>query len=233
MILTQDEYVKVRSGSKTGHLMPANRTLALDTLRRLYRRYEHHDADGASLGYVTEAATDSETPVVITIMALEVVDVMALVAPARKTDPRMLGVPDAKCCGYRTVTGLREWWVGKHPRSPLARLVRFQVGDVRDRDRFLQRYVSQGGDYTFSHSRAIDELPALSPAELAAHARAGRQHYVARAKSTESVLARESYAQRIARIEAAGTEAVRAVQGEFAIIGQRLHYYEQALERAG
>ena len=136
---------------------------------------------------------------------------------------------DAKAFpGYLTVAGLQEAWRAKH-RTPDCQLVRFQVGDLRDRDRFLNWTGRAGGDYVGNVHRAADDAAALTPEQLAPLTRAANERDRARLKSTSQVkrdemaaLAAELRAELRANPNRDVEKSLRAVEHHLASMDRKL-----------
>jgi hypothetical protein len=67
-----------------------------------------------------------------------------------------LTLAHARWCGFRTTAQLRAWWTLEHPRVLEARLVRFELGDTRDRPVLL---AAGWPDYTVDPERAMRGEP--------------------------------------------------------------------------
>lgn len=139
-VFSVKEWSGVDAGRVSRVLVGIGDPIRAETVRTAYREYAIHDEDGVEIGTARTAATQTldggdVRPRLLTIREVERVSVFA----DREIEghPRVLRAADAKACGYRTVGALRDAWKAKHPRSPLAQLVRFEVGDVRDHPRFL------------------------------------------------------------------------------------------------
>ena len=180
---------------------------------------------GVEREYVTETWDGETHRLQATIVLVETVDLY---------EGKGLSAALARGCGYRTIGLLKEAWMRSHPRSPFAKAVYFALGDVRDRNLFLQRDVWRGGDYTTSMSDSvIDDLPALDPAEIRALAAHNRQKDAARAVTRQEMAASETLAERMARIEAGGEAALHVVKRDVAVIGQRVVQGERKLAARG
>lgn len=193
-------------------------------IRNYYREIQELDGDGKTTGQsrkelVQTAASDGALrPAKLTVLMIEMMEVYATTAtyPIRVMDELV-----AQACGYKTVAVARAIWEIQHPRSPLAKLIWFMLGDQRDQDRYLRRYVWRGGDYTKGGEDIIDNLPALTEAQLRELATHNNQRDFKRRADTASILAGQSLAQRVARIENAGAEIQAEVHCELRIMTDR------------
>lgn len=175
MIFSRDEVAAIRSGKQTATLTPTTSNLKAGSIRRLRRRYTPHDQDGNPLNPITETVCDlidgDRKPIVITILATTDLNL---------TD---LKQADATACGYKTLTGLKDAWKQRHRNTDTAKLVRFAIGDLRDRDQFLNWSGRPGGDYTTVSARANDRnAPVLTQAQLAPITKAARERDRARSR---------------------------------------------------
>lgn len=155
MIFSRDQAAAIRAGKLTATIVPCSSAVKPGRLRPLRRRYLRHDEDGNPTGYAVETVADTtpdgdRRPVMLTILMVD------------ETQLDMLTLGDAKACGYQTRDGLITTWRQQHPRTDSVKLVRFVVGDVRDRDRYLAWTGQPGGDYTANPRRALDDAPALT-----------------------------------------------------------------------
>lgn len=161
MIFTRDETALIRQGKITGAVIPASEPITAGRLRNLRRRYVRHDEDGNAIGEATATVTDTNAdgerrPVVLTILSIVEQDL---------AEPIHLDI--ARACGYRSAAELREEFSARYPRTTRVKLVRFLVGDTRDRDRYLNWTGRAGGDYTLNPRRAMDDAPALTEEQQA------------------------------------------------------------------
>jgi hypothetical protein len=176
VIFSRDQAALVRQGKLTAALVPTSQQIKADRTRPLRRRFMRHDADGAEQGETVQTVEDispegDRKPVVLTITSVT------------ETHLDNLTLSDAKACGFQTLTGLKDAWRSKHPRTLVVKVVRFQLGDIRDRDRFLNWTGRAGGDYTGNRHRAADDVAALPAEQLAPLTKAANERDRARAKS--------------------------------------------------
>lgn len=203
-------------------------------IRSFYREIVHKDDSGKVVVRDKERVNDprpgeeSAVPAKLTVLLVEQVDVYGRLA---FPPYRVLDFEAAKACGYKTPQLLREAWRSRHPRAEYAKLVWFCLGDWRDKDRFLQRMVSRGGDYTGDRSQAIDELPSLSEAQLQELAASNHQKYEAGRVERQEALSELTLAQRVARIEAVGDVLRREIRNELRIIQERAERARRRLAR--
>lgn len=163
MIFTAQEWAAVRQGRKIAQLMPVLRDYSSGGLARARRVVITRDEDGTPVGFRREMVMEDHRPVVLTVLTVEAVEVHG----KGTDDYRAVTLADARACGHRTVSGMRDAWKVRHPRSELAKLIWFRLGDHRDRDKFLNWTGRAGGDYTYNPRRAIDpDAPVLSREEL-------------------------------------------------------------------
>lgn len=152
MIFSKEQVAEIRSGKITATLVLPSRKVRADTVRPLRRRYVQHNEDGEPARTVVETVTDAGKPIRLTIVSVALADVYG----APPSSSPWLTPTAAQACGYRTVRALQEAWFAAHPRTPIAQYVRFTLGDLRDRDRYLAWTGRAGGDYTSNPARAID-----------------------------------------------------------------------------
>jgi hypothetical protein len=201
LVFSRERVKFLRSHDKQVHgaLVMVSEKVRPGTLRGLRREYMAHDEDGNELGVrreqVYDGTGDGRAAVRFTIIAVETLDVY---------EGRGLTLSLAKGCGHQTVRELRAMWLKQHPQSPLAKAIYFALGDWRDQDRFLQRYIHRGGDYTGNRTDAIDDLPALTPAQLGELGAVNRQKDVRRKADSGQKLSEQPLSVRMALIEAAG-----------------------------
>ena len=207
-------------------LLLASESVMEHRLRYLYREFPLHDGNNQKIGTKRERVQDvglggDLRPARLTVLLVELVDVHAAGDQPPLDGYKPLDIVAARACGFRTPALLREDWKLKHPKADTAQLVWFSLGDVRDRDRYLQRWIWKGGDYTQDRHSAVDDLPALSPEELAEVAANNHQRQTARVVETQLRLAEETLAQRVARLENAGDQMRREIKQELRIIAER------------
>lgn len=218
------ELRKRGSGQIGGVLTLPSEQINVGSIRHYYRWIVTHNEEGAPTGVREEIVNDvvgvtrELRPARLTVLALDRVEVHAELAT---TGYRQLDIKVAIACGFKTAKLLRDDWDTRHPRSELAQLVWFALGDVRDKDRFLNRYVHRGGDYTGDRSAAVDELPALTAEQLAALAVGNQQRFVRAQADTASRYAEETLADRVARLETATGYLRREIKQELRIITER------------
>lgn len=157
-------------------------------LQTLYKEFVAHDEDGASIGRERVPACQ------ITLLSVETQDITEF------------GLDTARDCGYTTVQGFRTAWLDRHPRSPLATVVWFAIGDWRDRDLFLawsgRRAGANDKGYTLSAGMAMDRDAPVPDEIVAVYASHNRQKDEAQRAKLSAALATETPAQRWARVEA-------------------------------
>lgn len=215
MIFSVEQVRAIRQGKKSATLLPVTARLRPGSVRILRRRVSLEE-EGGSTSTVVETVTDprpepgAREPVLITVLAV------------RDLELEQLTFAEARACGYRTVAGVRDAWLREHPRSPLARLVRFALGDLRNTPRLLAP-TGAGFDYTGDPHRAMpDEPEALSAAELARIAAVNGQSYLRHRAEQEIELRAKPVAQRIERIQQASARMHIDVRREMRVIEQRI-----------
>lgn len=183
----------------TATLVPVTERIRVGGVRVLRRRVPAprlRFSDGSSVKSVRPGrveVVEEQLPggdrVAVAVTVLLVLDV----------DVAELDFAQAKACGYRTVEGLRAAWLAEHRRAPLARLVRFALGDLRD----VPRLVSAGWpDYTSDASRAMPGEPeAISAEDLAWYGSYSWQEHAARRARLAGGLAGRPAAERLAEIQ--------------------------------
>lgn len=200
----------------TATLLPVRYRVRAGIVRPLRRRVTIEVEDGSRstvLQTVSEPGRDpgEREPVLLTILAVRVVDV------------EQLALLDARPCGYRTATALRDAWRQAHPLSPHARLVQFALGDLRDNPRLLA-WTGVGYDYTSTPWKAAitAEPEALTPAELERAALLNGQTFIRRRAELSNALGSQTAAQRMQRIEQASERMRVDIRSELRIIEQRI-----------
>jgi hypothetical protein len=109
------------------------------------------------------AANGDRTVVLLTVLAI------------RDLEPAELTLANARACGCRTLAELQGAWSSAHPRTALARLIWFGLGDLRDAPLLIAR---GWPDYTHDPGRAMFAEPEpVSPQEHARQASDARQRY--------------------------------------------------------
>jgi hypothetical protein len=196
MVFTTEQVRSIKQGKTTGALVPISDRVAANRLRWLRRRNtpdENGQPPARPSEIVQETLPDGERiAVVLTILAVRNVEV-ALVTFA-----------DARACGFKTPSELREHWHDQHPRTLLARLVRFAVGDLRDSPRLLAP-TGSGQDYTCDVNRAMggtaDPGEGLTREQLRALSMDAQQRWLADQARTAKRLADQSVSGRLAAIQ--------------------------------
>lgn len=225
--------IRQRAGQVCCHLVLPSETIEADRTRQLRRAVRRHVEDGLD-GYeetVVEKVMDvgyggDLKPAVVTILLVEWVDVDA----EKATPPlRIIDFDCARAAGFKTPGEMREEYRLRHPRAEFAKLAWFSLGDMRDKDRFLRRYVSRGGDYGPRADDTIDELPALSESQLEELAHSNRQKFVRQTSEQASALSESTLAQRVAVIEAVGDSMRREIREELRIITERTRRAQRKL----
>lgn len=210
MIFTASQVAAIKTGKQSATLVPVSEHVRAGALRVL-RRWALPDT------YPAPAIRGPAVDVLAFIQArLDLVETVELVInpqsggeqiPALITVKRVrdlslsdLSAADARCCGVRTVTVLRAGWAVEHPRSPLVRLVGFELGDTRD----MKRLIAWGWpDYTSLAGRAMTGEPeALSRDAQAALSSDAQQRWLALRASAAQELAASSLAERLVAIQA-------------------------------
>jgi ribosome modulation factor len=154
----------VHSGVISSILVPLSENIVVSRTRQLRREVIEYDETGQQTGIRRETVKrtaflgEKQVPHVLTILSVR------QVAIAQGLD-NGITLKDARACGFRTTTELRSDWLSRHPRQPLAQLVGFALGDIRDRPRFIA-WTGGFGDYTGSRHLAADENEALSAEDL-------------------------------------------------------------------
>lgn len=183
-------------------------------LQALWKEHVAHDPDGLPIGRLRELVG---SVTLVRVEKLFVADITMEIARA---------------CGYKTSDDLREKWTDRHPRSDLAAVVWFALGDWRDRDVFLNWTGRAGGDYTRNSRRSMDpDAPALSREQIEALSEVNRQKDDGRRAQASADLASESPSERLNRLSKAterlGIAARREIRQELRIIEQRLQRAER------
>lgn len=229
MIFTVLQAAAVRQGRMSGLLVPRSDAARPGQVRALRRRVQIgqreraparrgrpvdvlfwidlHLDDRVYIDRVTvrPSAGEGPLPVLLTILAVRDLELAALT------------LDDARVCGYRTLGGLRDSWLAQHPRTVDVRLVRFALGDLRDRPRFLtstrqmrwapgKRGGQPRGDFTTNPMLAIDDAEVLTAAQYGALAAMNGQRHAGRQAAQSQVLAQLTAAQRMEAIERAGEQ---------------------------
>lgn len=206
----RNRYLQQHKGKTHAELLALRDAPRERTLQRLWKVVLVHDGDNR----VTE--TRREPAGSVTILAVE--------SPVFFD---AIDLPTANACGYRTTADLREAWRAAHPRTDLAAVAWFVLGDWRDRDIFLNWSGRGGGDYTRNPRRAIDpDAPALTAEQMDDLAHGNRQKDEARRAAASAALAGESPSARLARLQRVvdrlGDDAAWAVRKHIEIIEQRV-----------
>lgn len=153
MIFTKDACARILAGKQSATLEPIRVTILPGSVRRLRRRTMRHDGDGNELGLETSTVEQGEgedrAPVLLTILTVSMIQLPTL------------SLQQAQWCGYKTVIGCQTAWDADHPGVELAQLVRFALGDLRDRDRYLARTVG----YTATRHLSADPDAAVVPTD--------------------------------------------------------------------
>ncbi len=138
------------------------------------------------------AANGDRTVVLLTVLAI------------RDLEPAELTLANARACGCRTLAELQGAWSSAHPRTALARLIWFGLGDLRDAPLLI---AAGWPDYTHDPSRAMFAEPEpVSPSEQARYAVDARQRYLRSQADLAERLAASSVSERLGAIQA-GTVA--------------------------
>jgi hypothetical protein len=199
IVFTPAQARAVRHQRMTAVLTPHTERVRAGSVRPLRRRAvagENGDAR-ATVEIVCDTALDGERiAVVFTVLAVEDLALAALT------------LAHARACACRTSDELRAAWRSEHPRTSLARLVTFALGDVRDEPLLLAR-TGSGADYTHDPSRAMFAEPEpVSPGEQRRLAADAQQRYLRLQADRARELARSTLSERLAAIQA-GTVADR------------------------
>lgn len=223
MIFTRDQAAQVRAGKISAALVPVSEQVTAGRLRALRRRFVRHDEDGNPTGEGVETVADvtpegDRRPVRLTILSVH--------------DMHLddLAQPDARACGYTTRQGLLDAWRSQHPRSETVKLVRFAVGDVRDRDRYLAWTGRAGGDYTANPRRAMDDAAALTEEQLEPLVRRARELDRARRRGAAAEAETLSLEARLRRLEAQRRSQRVDISRELRVIAARIERAERQLD---
>lgn len=191
MIFTRYQAAQIRAGKITAGVVLGGEPITVGRLRALRR----HLLDDRTRD---EVVTDAGAEVVLTIITV------------RDTIVEDVRGAEARACGYKNPTALRETWVALHPRARELKVVRFDLGDTRERrDRYLAWTGRAGGDYTSNPKRAMDrgaltgdgpDLALVAPTaeEIAGFAHASHYRDDARRREADIAL-RDDLAERLAR----------------------------------
>ena len=188
MVFSTSQCRSIRQHRMHAVLVPTSERVQAGRVRLLRRRAtpdeDGHPRPGET---VTDTTPDGErVAVVFTILAV------------RDLELAELTLQIARACAFRTTVGLIEAWRAEHPRSPLARLVSFELGDLRDRPRFLSR---GWPDYTNDPSRAMwGEPEPVSHAQLRASSADAHQLYLRHQADRARELAQSSASDRLTAI---------------------------------
>lgn len=195
--LDRNRYLQQHQAQTHAEVVLPRAVPVVGRLRYLWKEFVQHDADGLAIGKGREHAA------LITILSV-----------AGPFDVPDLGMDVAKGCGFKTVQGFQADWQERHPRSPLAVVVWFALGDWRDRDVFLNWTGAAGGDFTMNSRRAMDpDAPVLTHEQIEALSSVNRQKDDARRATDSRAMATESASQRLIRIDRF-IERLRATVGE-------------------
>lgn len=170
MIFTVEQTAGIRAGRITATIIPASKTAPKpDTVTPLWRRHTRHDEDGNELDSVSGIVYDTQSdqpdqPIQLTIQAVH-----------KDAPVDELTQLDAHACGYKTAAGLQDAWKQQHPRTQTVHIIRFSVGDLRDRGRYIAWTGRAGGDYTTNPRRAADDAEALQAGDVAQYAKRARE----------------------------------------------------------
>jgi hypothetical protein len=228
--LVLDEIVRLHQRKQWGLLDVPSCNAQPGRLYAFRREYITHDEEGNETGKARSAVTvrvgEENVPQRLTVLDAEIVYVFEDEQLGDLPHPR-LSLQMAQICGYKTVQTLRESWLAKHPRSPLAKLIYVALGDVRDRPIFLNWTGGAGGDYTRSRHRAMDDAEALTREQMRALAGWNKSKDEARrAKAAARLREDETLAQRVRRLESArerlGEEAAKAIRQHLRVVTQRV-----------
>lgn len=122
MIFSVEEVRRVRQGKQTATLLPVTAKVNVDTAVRLRRRLESGEVEDVA----DPTTTSDKVLVFVTIRHVFELELAELT------------IDHAKLCGLRTASGLRESFRHAHPRATRAKLVRFDLGDMLERARWLR-----------------------------------------------------------------------------------------------
>jgi hypothetical protein len=210
MIFSSTQVKAIRQGKQTAVLAPQTERVRAGSVRLLRRRgvpAEMELAPAVSgparevLAHI-EARLDLEETVTVvcdTSLGGEQIAVLFTVLAVEDASIDALTLQTARACGCRTIDELRAAWAQGHPRSDVARLVFFALGDLRDAPLLIGR---GWPDYTHDPSRAMFAEPEpVSPGEHARQA-AGAQQRHARFRSDQAAeLAQSTVSERLAAIQ--------------------------------
>lgn len=225
MIFTQEHLAQVRAGKITAILVAAprrRRAPRANTTQALWRRYRILDDEGVVIGHKSGVVYETPEGEAARPAKVTIRDVQTKTPLDKLTDA------DARSCGYETADALRDAWKQKHPRTPLVHVVRFTLGDVRDRDQFLQYGGLAGGDYTMSPSRALDsDAPIVPASELARYTKQNGERY-AKQRKDKVLAARDEIVSTLENLDltdapsAGVAAAIRSLRKQVAVLDRRL-----------
>jgi hypothetical protein len=186
-------------------------------VRSVTCEYVERDGDGDPTGKILQR----RLPWVITVTRIE---------PKVWVDE--INEKTARECGYGSPAALRAEWGRRHRHQDLASLVRFELGDTRDRSLYMTSSdfyrwdIGDGhggtGDYTSSPTRSLDGAPVLTGEEYETLGVAARQRDQRRRADAAKRIGTETLAQRVARLEDVKNGALADdVRQELRIIEQR------------
>jgi hypothetical protein len=228
MIFSQEQVAQVRAGRITATLTTATRRPPKpNTTQILWRRWRVTDDDDNTIGWDSGMVYDQVRDP-ITATTLQIPAKITIQAVQKKVIVDKLTDLDAHACGYKTTQGLQDAWLAKHPRTPLVHIIRFAIGDVRDRDQFMQYGGLAGGDYTMSPSRALDrDAPIVPRSDLELYAKQNTERY-AKQRKDKVLIARDELISTLEKLElgdapsAGVAAAIRSLRKQVAVLDRRL-----------
>ncbi len=222
LIFTAEQVRAIRQGKVTATLVSRHEPLEPGSVRPLRRRRPCRCGEAVVVEQVFDVRPHDER-----------VQVLLTILEVRDLELASLTVTDARLCGYRTATELRDAWRAEHPRTDLVRLVTFGLGDLRDRPRFLTSFPAFS-DYTQSPSEATPREPeALSEDQLSHYASINGQRFAASKAEFAARLAARPLPERLHMIEGAADRFRLGLRKELRIIEQRLERAEKRPARPG
>ena len=221
MLFTIEQAGKVKQGKLSGTLVPISEPVRAGSIRVLRQRAafrpntgrppHRHGTAVEVLAWIDMHLDGQPRVTVVTARATpndDPMPVLLTVRTVRRVVVDELTAQDARLCGYLLgATALRDVWTAEHPRQPLATLVTFTVGDVRDVPRFLTstrkmrwapgKHGGQPlGDYT-SAQDAFNAGEVMSPSEYRLMAAQNSQRHAAHKAKAAAELAARTPAQRL------------------------------------
>jgi hypothetical protein len=223
VIFSRDEAAAIRQGKLTAALISTTSKLKPDRTTMLRRRFKRHDSDGKELkGWATEVVADvspegDRKSVVLTVLSVNELHLDDLTQQ------------DAEACGFRTLPGMKDNWRQHHRGAEMVKIVRFAVGDLRDRDRYLSRPSRSGGDYTSDRHRAIDDVAVLTDEQLKPFVAQARERDKQRRKRAANDTAKQPLEARLGRLDDLKQRQRVDISREIRVIEERVRRAERDL----